>query len=131
MAESLDLTKCGASADPPELTETNRAVPPALERIVRHCLEKNPDERFQSASDIAFNLSSLSEISSNSSALRAMKGPRRWFALLPVATGLLLALVLAGLWFWPRNGAGAALVFHRLTYDLGPSRRLSNAPALC
>ena len=28
--------------EPPELTETNRQVPPALERVVRHCLEKNP-----------------------------------------------------------------------------------------
>src|SRR5579864_464386 len=50
--------------DPPELTETNRQVPPALERIVRHCLEKNPDERFQSARDIAFNLEALSSVSS-------------------------------------------------------------------
>jgi serine/threonine protein kinase len=105
--------------DPPELTETNRAVPPALERIVRHCLEKNPDERFQSASDIAFNLANLSEISGSSSALRAMKEPRRWFALLPVVTGLLLALVVAGLWFWPRHELSVAPVFHRLTYDLG------------
>ena len=35
--------------EPPELTETNRNLPPGLERIVRHCLEKNPEERFQSA----------------------------------------------------------------------------------
>src|SRR6202021_2126735 len=35
--------------EPPELSETNRNVSPALERIVRHCLEKNPAERFQSA----------------------------------------------------------------------------------
>ena len=42
--------------DPPELTETNRNISPALERIVRHCLEKNPAERFQSARDVAFNL---------------------------------------------------------------------------
>jgi eukaryotic-like serine/threonine-protein kinase len=35
-------------------------VPPALERIVTHCLEKSPDERFQSARDLAFDLQSLS-----------------------------------------------------------------------
>jgi len=40
--------------DPPELAETNRNVSPALERMVRHCLEKNPAERFQSARDVAF-----------------------------------------------------------------------------
>jgi len=52
--------------DPPELTETNRQVPPALERIVRHCLEKNPDERFQSMRDVAFDLGALSSPSTSS-----------------------------------------------------------------
>src|SRR3984885_6769980 len=42
--------------DPPDLTATNQSVPPVLERIVRHCLEKNPEERFQSARDVAFAL---------------------------------------------------------------------------
>jgi TolB-like protein/Flp pilus assembly protein TadD len=46
--------------EPPELSESGRAIPPALEQIIRHCLEKNPGSRFQSASDIAFNLSSPS-----------------------------------------------------------------------
>ena len=43
-------------SEPPELTETNRGVPPVLERIVRHCLEKTPEARFQSAHDVAFDL---------------------------------------------------------------------------
>src|ERR1700735_3971025 len=46
--------------DPPDLTATNQIVPPLLERIVRHCLEKNPEERFQSARDVAFALGNLS-----------------------------------------------------------------------
>jgi len=49
--------------EPLELSEAARNVPPALERIVRHCLEKNPAQRFQSASDVAFNLEALTEIS--------------------------------------------------------------------
>jgi len=36
-------------------------VPPALERMVRHCVEKNPAQRFQSAGDLAFNLESLTD----------------------------------------------------------------------
>jgi len=36
-------------------------LPPGLDRIVRHCLEKNPKERFQSAHDVAFALEALSE----------------------------------------------------------------------
>jgi serine/threonine protein kinase len=46
--------------DPPEITTTTRALPPALERVVRHCLEKKADERFQSARDLAFALDALS-----------------------------------------------------------------------
>src|SRR5271157_5403856 len=55
--------------DPPELNETNRNVSPALERIVQHCLEKNPEARFHSASDIAFDLEHLSGISSSTQKL--------------------------------------------------------------
>ena len=45
--------------DPPDLSETNKTVSPALERVVRHCLEKNPAERFHSARDLAFAIESL------------------------------------------------------------------------
>src|SRR3954466_9861435 len=52
--------------DPPDLSETNRNISPALERIVQHCLEKNPESRFHSASDIAFDLEHLSGLSGSS-----------------------------------------------------------------
>jgi len=78
--------------DPPDLSETNRNVAPALERIVRHCLEKNPAERFQSARDVAFNLGALTEISTSTrSGMRAIAeepSARRWLP--PLLGGLLL-----------------------------------------
>ncbi|MEO6223508.1 MAG: protein kinase [Vicinamibacterales bacterium] len=46
--------------DAPDLVSGARPVPPALDRIVRHCLEKNPAERFQTARDVAFALDALS-----------------------------------------------------------------------
>ena len=46
--------------DPPDLSETNKNVAPALERVVHHCLEKNREARFHSASDLAFALEALS-----------------------------------------------------------------------
>jgi eukaryotic-like serine/threonine-protein kinase len=46
--------------EPPDLSETNKTISPALERVVRHCLEKNPAERFHSARDLAFAIESLS-----------------------------------------------------------------------
>src|SRR5499433_2723952 len=46
--------------EPPDLSETNHNVAPALERVVHHCLEKNPEERCHSARDLAFALETLS-----------------------------------------------------------------------
>src|SRR6266536_1121573 len=42
--------------EPEDLSSTNRQVPPALDRIIHHCLEKNPEARFHSAHDLAFQL---------------------------------------------------------------------------
>jgi eukaryotic-like serine/threonine-protein kinase len=46
--------------DPPEIEDATRPVSPALDRIVRRCLEKSPEQRFQSARDLSFALSALS-----------------------------------------------------------------------
>jgi Tol biopolymer transport system component len=46
--------------DPPDLSGTNPSINPALERVVNHCLEKNPEERFHSARDLAFAVEALS-----------------------------------------------------------------------
>ena len=46
--------------EPPELSESGRNISPALDHIVRHCLEKDRDNRFQSARDIGFDLSEQS-----------------------------------------------------------------------
>src|SRR6266404_5152581 len=46
--------------DPPDLSDTNQKISPALERLVNHCLEKNPESRFHSASDLAFALEAIS-----------------------------------------------------------------------
>lgn len=45
--------------DPPALVDVRADVAPALGRIVQHCLEKNPAERFQTAPDVAFALENL------------------------------------------------------------------------
>ncbi len=55
--------------DPPDLSVTNQSVPPGLERIVRHCLEKNPEQRFHSAHDVAFALEALSNVSATGRAM--------------------------------------------------------------
>ena len=64
--------------DPPELSDTNKTVSPALERLVNHCLEKNPEARFHSARDLAFALEALSGSASSSTRTVAMPGSVRW-----------------------------------------------------
>jgi Tol biopolymer transport system component len=98
--------------DPPELSETNKNVPPGLQRIVRHCLEKSPEARFRSTSDIAFDLEALSETSAEPRAAAATG----------VSSGRTLRTAIAAV-------AGAALLF--LAYRFGrrtPSAAADGAP---
>jgi serine/threonine protein kinase len=85
--------------DPPELTETNRTVPPALGRIVRHCLEKNPEERFQSARDVGFALGALSDSSSSATGAVAVGTRRAWRSWARVAAELALLSFALSLFF--------------------------------
>ncbi len=52
--------------DPPDLSDTNQKISPSLERLVNRCLEKSPESRFHSASDLAFALEALSETNTSS-----------------------------------------------------------------
>jgi Tol biopolymer transport system component len=84
--------------DPPELPRDSTVRPAAFEGTVRHCLEKRPDERFQSARDLAFALRSLLGSSSGGQAVAASRSrlPR------PAVAGLLalgaVVIFLAG-WY--------------------------------
>jgi serine/threonine-protein kinase len=78
----------------PELARTVPLIAPGLEHIVRRCLEKAPGERFQSAHDLAFALSSLS--SGGSYAVPRVSG-RSWRLALGAAAVLGLLLVVFGL----------------------------------
>lgn len=118
--------------DPPELTETNRQVPPALERIVRHCLEKNADERFQSARDVAFDLGALSSPSSSGIAaasaagISSRAGRRARFAIVGTV-GLLAALALGAFLgaTWSRSQAPR---YQQLTFRRGSIEGARFAP---
>ena len=63
--------------DPPELSASRADLPPALDRIARHCLEKNPAERFQTARDVAFALEAFSGTAISSAMVADILAPRR------------------------------------------------------
>ncbi len=60
-------------------------LPPALDRIVRHCLERDPGERFQSARDIVFALETLSGSAPAPTMPAPLAPPRRRSAVWTVA----------------------------------------------
>ena len=80
--------------DPPEFAGTRTDISPALDRIIRHCLEKNPVERFQSARDVAFALEALS--GSATSAAKVIAAPGGRSRMRRRAVVMLGALVVAG-----------------------------------
>ena len=85
--------------DPPAVSQIVSAMPPALQRVVQRCLEKNPVQRFQSASDLAFALEALSDSgSAPSAAVAAVKQRTSWGWIAAIGAALVIAVALA-LWF--------------------------------
>jgi TolB-like protein/tetratricopeptide (TPR) repeat protein len=85
---------------PPDLSDIRRDVPPMLDRIVRRCLEKAPENRFQTARDLVFALEALADGSERrSSAVAPAIAPKRasrWMAAAVIA----LAVLASGTSVW-------------------------------
>ena len=120
---SADVMSAILNHEPPELTATNREISPALGRIVHHCMEKTPQQRFQSAGDIAFQLSELSGIRT-STAVPALgesvqkAAAQKW--LYPAIAASAVALLLAATWFLAKShGHFDPPKFTQLTFQQG------------
>ncbi len=71
---SIETLNAILKEEPPDLIDMLPSLPPAVERLVRRCLEKDRDQRFQSARDLAFNLETLSTMSSSSTLASVVRG---------------------------------------------------------
>jgi Tol biopolymer transport system component len=109
--------------DPPPLAETNRDAGPGLERVVRHCLEKKPEERFQSASDLGFAIESLSGLLGASQPQTAIaEAPVRrrvWPKLAGISIAFLIAGAAAGVLLSGKVWKEALPAYQRLTFNRG------------
>jgi len=57
---AIEVMNAILKEEPPELSETNTKISFALDKIVRRCLEKKPERRFQTASDLGFAVEAVS-----------------------------------------------------------------------
>ena len=118
-----DLMSAILHQEPPELTATNQEISPALDHIVHHCMEKDAQQRFQSAGDIAFQLGEMSGLRSSTGAKAlADTGPAKKLKPWMIATigAAALVLLLAATWFLARATARTTPPkFTQLTFQQG------------
>jgi len=117
-----DIMTAVLREEPPERAESDAPIPPVLQRIVRHCLEKDPEARVHSAHDLAFDLEALA---GEPAAGAARPVPRsRWGLLRYALLGLGAALAGAGivamaLGARASRAANPAPTFQRVTFRRG------------
>jgi serine/threonine protein kinase len=114
--------------DPPDVITSRDVISVGLERIVRHCLEKAPAQRFQSATDVAFALETVTVTSERSvSAAPTADKPVRWTTPLVLTATLLVGALIGGAGVWPIARRATPVVSEhesvaeiaRLTHDVG------------
>jgi len=106
-----------AQENPPEIDLEQAGIPPPLQQIVNHCLEKEPDNRFQSARDLAFALDTLGD-APRKRATR-LRTPRSHTRIVPWAlAGVLLVAMALLLWNQSRQKT-LTLSYKRVTFEEG------------
>jgi Tol biopolymer transport system component len=90
-AETMTAT---LNDEPPAISQLVQSIPPGLQRVVHRCLEKNPEQRFHSASDLAFALEALSDSGSALAVAGGASGRRRQGQVLVWSLGVVAVLTL-------------------------------------
>jgi Tol biopolymer transport system component len=118
--------------EPLDPSHSGVIVPPALDRTIRRCLEKNPEQRFQSAKDLGFNLEALATAESTSSvvARAPIVRPRERSRVMPALAAALvvLAAALGGFAVGRTRGGTALPTFTRVTFRRGTVQSARFAP---
>ena len=114
--------------EPPDLTSTpGRLISPGHERITRRCLEKDPEQRFQSARDVAFALEATSGVSSATASTPQLAVKRR--IEVPLWVAICLAIIAAAATYaFARLNRGSVPTFHHLTGSRGFVRAARFSP---
>jgi eukaryotic-like serine/threonine-protein kinase len=123
------------ASEPPALATLQPLAPPSLARLVRRCLAKAPDDRWDSAHDVTDELLWISQVGTAASAAGAALGvrPRRRSIgrVLTIAVG---AAALAGVgavagWLAAKSASGPPPTVTRSFIDVRPAERVESVPA--
>ena len=127
---AVDTMSAILKEDPADFPPGVHAASPAIERVVRRCLEKNVEERFQSARDVTFALEAMSSASGIKPAMAAAEArERRWLPIVAAIAALALvaaAAYLAGARFGSRTAAPPSVT--QLTFRKGTVRGARFSP---
>lgn len=117
-ASSIETMNAILTEEPPEITPERPDVPVAVDRILRHCLEKEPERRFESARDLAFDLAALSN---PSGAVVQPVATLSRFNLSKSAAAIVLgaAFLIAALFLGMQLRQPSGTHFHKLTFQRG------------
>jgi eukaryotic-like serine/threonine-protein kinase len=111
--------------DPPSMSSLQPMTPPALDRVVRKCLAKEPEERWQTASDLRDELKWISQAGSDVTALNPVVSRRKTAVTSAVSVTVAIgASILIGLAVWAIKPAASKPV-SRFVISLPPGQRLN------
>lgn len=104
-ATAADTMSAILKEEPPEVAESGRNISPALDQVVKHCLEKDRSDRFQSTKDIAFALLQASGPATTSRAQVSAPAVRSTNAF--IAAAVIVVLAVAGVFLVRRSSKTA------------------------
>lgn len=130
---SVETMNAILTEDPPDSSTSGQHVSPAVDRIVRRCLEKSRDERFQSARDLGFALEAISGSNTSDSitfpGVASPAKPGRLMAVSAVTALLGIVAITAAYWMGKRSVVPPTPpVFTQLTFSAGVERDPAIAP---
>ena len=119
--------------EPPDPAASGSMIAPALQRLINRCLEKRPEERFQSARDLSFALESALDASHASDLAERPAAParRRWVSAVSLLLGgavlgaAIVAMVVSQRGVSPSDAVPS---FRQLTFERGTIRDARFAP---
>ena len=112
------------SQQPPPISQVVPVTPPALDHVVRKCLEKDPDDRWQSAHDVASELHWIGEAGSQAGVPARMSLRRRSRERLAWSLAAVLGVTAAALGAWQLLAASGPAAVLRATLDPPPGQSL-------